>query len=250
LFMAELNVPEATAAKLAQSILKKNLQVKAGETVTVEAWPHTLPWAVALAREARRMKALPVILYEDEAAYWDAVDHGEEKVLGSVAAHEWAALGKTDVYIHMWGPGDRVRLNALPPGKAGKLFGFNDKWYEAARKSGLRGARLELGRPYPTLEKAYGADRSTWTRQIVEATMVDPSELARRAAPIVQALETGKRLRITHPNGTDLTVGLAKRPARAFVGRPAVNDPKRPFDILCNLPRGGCQGCRRGASGR
>jgi len=63
------------------------------------------------------------------------VDHGEAKVLGTAAAHEWAALGKTDVYIHMWGPGDRVRLNALPPKQAEALFGFNDGWYSAARKA-------------------------------------------------------------------------------------------------------------------
>jgi aminopeptidase len=224
--------------KLAQSILRKNLQVKAGERVTIEAWPHTLPYAVALAREARRLKATPIVLHEDEAAYWDSVENGEAKILGTTGGHERAALSKTDVYIHMWGPGDRVRLAALPPKQLGSLFGFNDDWYATAQKAGTRGARLELGRPFPTLAKAYGVDQTKWTQEVVAATMVDPNDLARRAAPIVKMLQNGKRLHLTHPNGTDLTLGLAKRRVNAYTGRPVTNDPKRRFDILANIPSG------------
>ncbi len=212
--------------------------MKPGERVTIEAWPHTVPWAVALAREARRLKALPIILYEDEAAYWDVVEDGGAKILGTPAEHEWSALSKTDVYIHMWGPGDRVRLNALPPPQQNGLFRFNNDWYTTARKAGLRGARLEIGRPYPTLAKAYGVDEESWTDQLVAATLVDPVELERRAAPLLKALQSGKRLHITHPNGTDLTLGLAGRGARAYAGRPILRDPKRPFDMLTSLPSG------------
>ena len=232
-------VPRASEpAKIARSILKNNLRVRPGERVTIEAWPHTVEWATALARESRRLKALPIVLYEDESAYWDSIESGEAKILGTPASHEWAALSKTNVYIHMWGPGDRVRLNALPPAQQGSLFGFNQNWYATAQKTGLRGARLELGRPYPALAKAYDVDQATWSRQLVAATLVDPARLERSAAPIVKALQTGRRLRITHPNGTDLTVGLAKRPARTFLGRPIVGDPKRRFDMLCSLPSG------------
>jgi aminopeptidase len=224
--------------KLAQSILRKNLNVKPGERVTVEAWPHTLPYAVSLAREARRMKALPMVLYEDESAYWDSIEKGEAKVLGTPASHEWAALGKTNVYIHMWGPGDRVRLNGLPNTQQSAAFRYNDGWYTTARKAGLRGLRLELGRPYPSLAKAYDVDQEEWTKQLMEASMVDPSELERRAAPVAKALGRGKRIRLTHPNGTDLTLGLAKRQPRIATGRPVVGDPKRPFDLLASLPSG------------
>jgi aminopeptidase len=236
--MAPSKPSNETASKLARSILTKNLRVKPGERVMVEAWPHTLPWAVALAREARRMKALPIVVYEDEEAYWDAVDGGDGKTIGTAASHEWAALAKTNVYIHMWGPGDRIRLNALPEKKAGDLFKFNNDWYATALKSGVRGARLEVGRPFPTLAGAYNYDQEKWTEQLVAATMVDPADLARTAAPLAKALQTGKELRITHSNGTDLTLGLAKRPARIFDGKPTPGNPKRPFDMLTNLPSG------------
>ena len=106
--MSPNSVSPAVRTRLARSVLTKNLQVKSGERVIVEAWTHTLPWAVAFAREARRLGAQVLVPYEDEAAYWQAVDAGEGKTLGKVPAHEWAALGKTNVYIHMWGPGDRI----------------------------------------------------------------------------------------------------------------------------------------------
>jgi leucyl aminopeptidase (aminopeptidase T) len=229
--------PES-AAELARHVLRKNLQVKPGERVTIEAWSHTVPYAVALAREARRLKAHPLVLYEDEAAYWDSVEHGEGKVLGTNAAHEWAALAKTNVYIHMWGPGDRVRLNALPDKKAEELFGFNQKWYDTARKAGLRGARLEVGRPYPTLADAYGLDEEEWRRQVLEASLVDPAELRRNAAPIIKALEQGKRLRIRDDQGSDLTLGLAGRRTRNFLGQIQPEDLKSQFAMLMTIPAG------------
>lgn len=231
-------VSPTTRSKVARSVLKNNLRLRKGERVTVEAWTHTLPWAVAFAREARRMGAQALVPYEDEEAWWDAVDDGEDGVLGKAAAHEWAALGKTDVYIHMWGPGDRVRLNRLPPEQGNRLFAFNPGWYAAAAKAGVRGARMELGRPFPTLARAYGVDESEWRDQIIGATMVSPDDLRRAAAPLVRALGRGKRLRIRHDNGTDLTLGLARREVRPNTGRLTPAEIKRPFGMLMNLPAG------------
>jgi len=236
--MPPIPAPGDSNSKIARSILTNNLQVKPGESVTIEAWPHTLPWAVTLAREARRMKALPVIHYEDEDAYWDTAESGGAKLLGEKPDHEWASLAKTDVYIHMWGPGDRVRLNAMPEKQSNQLFAWNQGWYAAAQKAGLRGARLEIGRPYPSLAKAYGVDLDAWTHDLIEATMVDPGYLARTAAPIVKALKSGKRIRITHGNGTDLTLGLAGREPRPNIGRLSAADLKRTFGMLTTLPAG------------
>jgi leucyl aminopeptidase (aminopeptidase T) len=236
--MSSDRVSQATRTKLARFVLKNNLQVRPGERVIVEGWTHTLPWAVAFAREARRMGTQPLILYEDEDAYWDAVDDGEYKVLGKPARHEWAALGKTDVYIHMYGPSDRVRLNSLTSEQQERLFEFNEGWYAAAAKAGVRGARMELGRAYPTLARAYRFDESRWREQLIRATMVDPSSLAKAASLLAKSLEKGRRVRIRDGKGTDLTLGLAHRPAQVSQGRPARATPKRPFNVLVTLPSG------------
>ncbi|MCI4366136.1 MAG: aminopeptidase, partial [Thermoplasmata archaeon] len=223
----------------ARSVLKNNLKVRPGDRVIVEGWTHTLPASVAFAREARRMKALPLVTYEDESSFWDSVRQKEDKVLGTAAAHEWAALGKTDVYIHMWGPGDRFRLANLPEARQEKLMGFNMDWYKAARKAKLRGARLEIGRPFPSLAKLYGADVETWRNQLVAATMVEPARLRAAGAPLDKALRRGTRVRIHDGNGTDITLGLAHRTPRAQYGTLDADSMKSPFGMLLNLPAGG-----------
>jgi aminopeptidase len=236
--MAGIQASEETRQKVARSILERNLQVKRGERVIVEGWNHTLPWAVSISREARRMGALPLIIYEDEPAYWDAVDDGGAKILGTSGKHESAALLHTDVYIHMWGPGDRIRLGQLPGKTQDQLFAWNEGWYVNARKSGLRGARLDLGRAYPTVAQAYGVDEQSWGEQMVEATLVDPKLLRRTATPIAAALERGKEVRIRHSNGTDLTLGLAKRKPTIWDATIPPPGKRGRFDMLTSIPNG------------
>lgn len=224
--------------QFARSVLTQNLHVKPGENVVIEGWSHSLPWAAALARETRRLKAYPIVLYEGEDGFWDSVDAHEEKLLGAAPTHEWGLLAKTDVYIHMWGPGDKVRIAQLPPSRASQLFAWNEAWYKAAGKAGVRGARLEIGRPFPTLAKVYGVDLDRWTEQVARASMVDPKKLMASSRPLVRALETGRRLRIYDDKGTDLTLGLAHRTAMVNAAMVTPKDQKQPFRFLTNLPGG------------
>jgi leucyl aminopeptidase (aminopeptidase T) len=236
--MSASSVPPEKMAQVARSVLTKNLQLKKGERLTVEGFSHTLGWATAFAREARHLGAHPVVLFEDEDAYWEAIDRKEEALLGAAAAHEWALLGKTDAYLHMWGVGDKLRLSELPAKRRQKVFAFNEAWYSAAKKAGLRGFRLELGRPYPSLADAYGVDERTWMDQLLAATLVDPDSLKRVAAPIARALERGRRLRVRDDAGTDLTLGLRDRKATVTTGRFPPAAGRSVFASLQGLPAG------------
>ncbi|MGI0071734.1 MAG: aminopeptidase [Thermoplasmata archaeon] len=230
--------PSRRETQFARAVLTRNLQVRPGENVIIEGWTHTLPWAVALARETRRLKAHPLVLFEDEDAFWDSVEHHEDAILGAAPAHEWAALGKTNVYIHMWGAGDRMRMASLPGGRGEKLIAFNNAWYKAAAKSGLRGSRLEIGRPFPNLARMYRVDESSWRNQLIDATLVDPERLRAVGKPIERALERGRRLRIQDDHGTDLTLGLAHRRAFGAYGRITKEEIHLPFRMLNLLPAG------------
>ncbi len=222
----------------AKAVLGSYLGVRPGENVVIEGWSHVLPWSTALAREARRMGAYPVVLYENEDSYWDSVSAREDDVLGATPQHEWALIGKTDVYIHMWNHPDRLKLDKLGPKRAEKLFGWNPAWYKAAVKAGLRGSRLEIGRPYPSLAKVYGVNQASWMNQIVAGSMVSPDLLRAAGAPIARALSKGRRVRIYDDHGTDLTLGLAGRPARVDDGRVSREQMRLPFGMLNLLPAG------------
>ena len=230
--------PNSRETQLARFVLSKILKVRAGENVVVEGWTHTLPWATAIAREARRMKAFPIVLHEDEASFWDSVDANEDSTLGAAPTHEWAMLGKTDVYIHMWGAGDRIRLE------------------HAARQAGGKDPRIQ----HEVVRRRHegGAPRDP-TRG--RATVPEPRRSLRRGRAEVDGHPRGRhdgRPRAaprrgrpdhegagTRPNGpdrddhgTDLTLGLKHRKASIQTGEVTEKDKTGPFGMLSLVPTG------------
>jgi leucyl aminopeptidase (aminopeptidase T) len=221
---------------LARNVLTQRLHVRPKETVIIEAWPTSLPWANAFVRQSRRIGAKPVLLYDDEASYWQAVESGDAQGLGQLGDHEWAALEKTDVYVYFWGPENRGRSRALPETTQEELVGFNGRWYELAAKTGLRGARMEIARATETNARYYGVNLRTWQRELVQASLRNPREYDRPIRKLKRALKDGKTLRIRHPNGTDLSLGLAGREPLALDGRVTPETMKRPYGMLVNVP--------------
>lgn len=132
------------ADRLARHVLTSRLQ--RGENVTVEMFPTTLPWTMGLVGGARRLEARPVLHYEDEGAYWAAIDEGEAGTLGTPGSHEGASLVETDVSIDFWGPEGRARLGQLPAPFFEKVAVFNPKWYRVAGRSRVRGVRIGIAR--------------------------------------------------------------------------------------------------------
>ncbi|MCI4346353.1 MAG: aminopeptidase [Thermoplasmata archaeon] len=195
---------------LAKSVLTKNLQIKKGESLVIEAWSNSLPYAEAVQLEARKMGAKPLIIYDSEPGYWDAVEAGAGKVIGEPGRAEWSALQNADAYLYFWGPTDRGRIAALPPKKAQELAAYNPKWYETAAKKKVRAFRMEIALAEPVNAERYGIDLATWRKELWDASFVDPKEMARTGAKVGKAFEKGKRVKITHPNGTNLALGLKK----------------------------------------
>ena len=172
------------ADRLARSVLKDRLHLKAKENVTIETYPSALPWATGFVREARRMGAKPLLHYEDEASYWTAVEEGHAHRIGSPSDAEWAALADTDVYIYFWGPEDMARRIALPEKTQGSLTAFNGKWYDVAAKAGLRGARMSIARVTERNARHWGVSRSTWEAEVLAASFRDPKTMAKDAAKV------------------------------------------------------------------
>src|ERR1700681_2132721 len=91
------------AAKVARSVLKNTLRLRPGENVTIETWSETLPWAKPFVQEARKMGVNPLLLYEDEESYWEALRAGKARQTGKVGSHEWASLDKSSAYVFFFG---------------------------------------------------------------------------------------------------------------------------------------------------
>jgi leucyl aminopeptidase (aminopeptidase T) len=221
----------------ARNIVAKYLRVRRGENAIIESWDHTLPFAATMVDEIRRVGGRTLHIHED--AWWAAIDRGQGKLLGRTSAPEWAALKATDLYVHFWGPSDTDRLERLPEKKFDEALGWFSPWYEAARKTGLRGSRVTVGFATEGRARQWGIDRSEWEEKILRACLTDPKETAKGGARLVRSLARGKLVRITHPNGTDLRVALAGGAPRLQDGTPHPRNKRYgPSDMLAQVPAG------------
>ena len=216
-----MSAPTSTLQRdAARNIVAKYLKVRAGENTIIESWEHTMPLARAMVDEVRRVGGHTLFVYEDEDAWWRAIDRKQAKLLGQSSAPEWAALGATDVYVNFWGPGDGPRIEKDVEDALDPAFDWIGHWYEVARKAGLRGGRMTVGFVTEGRAKEWGLDRAQWEESMLRASLTDPEELAKCGARLAKVLARGEKVRITHPNGTDLEVGLAGLAPRLTDGRP------------------------------
>jgi len=227
-----------SAESLARTVLRKNLALGKGETVIIETWPHTLEYARAFVAEARRLGAVPTLLYEDETAWWEAVGAKNLGTFAKLSKAEKAAVGKTDAYVHFFGPGDQVRLNSLPGSIRDKAFAFNEEWYDAAHKAGLRGTRMTIGLMPDVFAEKFGSTGPELREKLLRAGSVDATKMAQKGAKLRKAIEKGSEIRIRHSNGTDLTFRLKGVHARADTGIVDAAAKKRRYGVLANNPTG------------
>ena len=72
---------------LAKSVLKRTLQVKAGENVIVETWNHGLPIAAEFVYQIRGLGARSLLFFEDEDTFWRSAATLPKAKQGKVGAH-------------------------------------------------------------------------------------------------------------------------------------------------------------------
>lgn len=226
------------AESLARAVLQKNLAVRKGESVIIETWPHTLEYARAFVAETRRLGAVPTLLYEDEAAWWGAVGTKNLAPFAKLSKAEKAAVGKTDAYVHFFGPGDQARLSSLPEAVRDKAFGFNEEWYDTAHKGGLRGTRMSIGLMPDGFAEKFGTTGPELREKLLKAGATDAATMARKGDRLRKAIEKGSEIRIRHANGTDLVFRLKGVHARADTGLVDAAARKRRYGILANNPTG------------
>ena len=235
--------PSKLQRDAAHNIVTKYLKVRAGENAIIESWNHTLPMATAMVDEVRRVGGSVLLVHEAEDAWWRAMDRKQSKLLGKSSAPEWAALKAADVYVNFWGPGDTDRIerdhNSGDERTFDQALAWNWPWYEVARKSGLRGVRMTTAFATAGRAKKWGVDLARWEESMLRASLVDPAELAKTGVRLSKALSRGKKVRITHSNGTDLEVALAGVAPRVNDGRPHPHHQGgSPAGMLQQVPAG------------
>jgi hypothetical protein len=199
--------PQPTGDVLARVVLDRYLLVRRGESVTIEAWTHALPWALPFVAEARRLGAEPALVVEDEETFFRSLGARGRRTAAQAPV---APAGSSDVYVYFGGPEDFPRLFGLPSKDLEAVVARHGPgWWQAARRAGLRAARLAISAATPTAAARYGVNLESWQRDILAGSRVTPVRLARRGARWVRRLSQATTVRIRHANGTDLSVRLS-----------------------------------------
>jgi aminopeptidase len=203
---------ESLRRKLASSVLRGALRMKRGENLIVETWSATLPWAESLVLEARLLGVRPLLFLEDESTYWKSVALAPAPNLGQVGSHEYAALKEADAYVYLNGPLDTAREERRPPSLLRRALAVDHEWFRLARKYEVRTVRWDLGRTSELQARRYGVNLNRWRDELIQATVIDAQTIRGDARRVAAAFRRGSEVSVSHPNGTDLKLRLARRP--------------------------------------
>ena len=209
----------AERSEIAARILRKSLGVRSGENVMIEGWTFSQRWADAFALESWRIGARPFAVVQSESAFWDAVEEGGFRSMREFGAHERSAIASTDAFVYLPGPEDRARLRSLSAAMQALLDDWDEQWFRIARQNQVRGCRVELAATTEKMARFYGVDLGAWREELLAASKADLRPEDRIARRIARRLEHGRRLSITHPNGTRLDLGLRGLRPRIETGR-------------------------------
>jgi leucyl aminopeptidase (aminopeptidase T) len=231
--------PSTLERAAARNLVRNYLHVRPDENVIVESWTHTLTMASAMVDAVRSVGGRACLAYENEDAWWRAVERKQTKLLGRLTEPDWAALKAADVYVMFWGPGDSARVERTPERYMDETAAWFQRWYKVARSTGLRGGRMAMGFVTDTRARHWGVRKEAWMKGLLEACLADPTEMAESGKRLSRAFTGRKRVRITHPNGTDVEVALAGVPPRVYNGHPHPKDKAYgQADMLTELPAG------------
>gem|GEM_PF-611951 len=192
---------EALYDKVARKVISETLRLKKGETLTIESWNNGLPFARRLAVEARRIGAIPVVVFEDESAYVEGVKVTPKDVLGSMGKHEYGLLAGSDAYVFIPGPPIGAYSPRLSRQEVTDSTKYNHSWYEAAEKARLRGARLPfgyVGKEYARLIKKRPEEV---VRHQLRAALADFAGISASGRAVGQALQDGAQATLMTPGG-------------------------------------------------
>jgi len=201
----------ATYARLAQQVLTRSLRLRRGQSVIIETWSHVVDIAEEFVVQARRLGIRPMVLYEGDRSFFDSQRLASVADGSAISAPELAALAATDAYVYLPGPADLKRWSELPSARKDAMDRWMGTWNRVFHDRGARACYAYFAAPTEEAARLYEVDYRTWQREVREASTIDPAAFRRSARRITGRLQTGRRVTITHPNGTHLDLGLLGR---------------------------------------
>jgi len=187
---------------VAKKVLTETLRMKKGEALTVESWNNGLPFARHAVAEARAMGCTSVMVLEDEWAYVEGVRRAPKDSLGVMGRNEYSLLSGTDAYIFVPGQALTSYSRTLTPAELVDSTRYNVSWYEAAKKAGLRGARMVFGYAGKDMARMLGKSVDEIVKGQLKAALTDYGAISQVAGGVASQLGDGSELTLESAGAT------------------------------------------------
>ena len=212
---------------VAQKVVAQSAMVKEGDVVLIMGRDEDLPLLEDLAIAVGKQGGSSIVTVSTERMQRRMYDEIPAKYDSVTPEATLKLASAVDVFIGMEA-GEQRTLKGVPSERMAARSAAFRPVVEAFRKRGVRQVLLGNGL-YPTAERAEQLEVSR--RELADALYggvnVDYAQLQTTGEQIRRVLAGGKQVRITAPNGTDLRVRIAGRPAYVSDGVISAEDRRR-----------------------
>ncbi len=197
---------------IARKIVRSCSAVKEDETVTILSRADAPTYAELIALECRKVGALPLIIATSDDYAYRASKEVPIEYLKKTRPHAVKLIKASDLVISVgMERANPRRFQDVPEERIGaqrmSSKPVNDAIYQT------EGVRW-VGTGYPTREQAemYGVDFEEFFETYWRAMDVDYADLRARVHRVAELFQGARRVHITSPKGTDLTLSIKRRP--------------------------------------
>jgi leucyl aminopeptidase (aminopeptidase T) len=212
---------------IAEKVVSQSAGVKEGDIVMIVGSNEDLPLVEDIAVEVRKRGASPLVTVGTERLDRRMYDEVPAQYDSQTPEVNLKLAGIIDVIISTES-GEGRTLKGVAPERMAARMKAGTPIGELMRKRGVRGVFLGNGL-YPSAERAeqLGISRDELGDMLYGGVDADYAALQATGEKVRSALASGKELRITNPNGTDLRVGIAGRPITVSDGIISAEDRKK-----------------------
>ncbi|MCL6451731.1 MAG: aminopeptidase [Acetobacteraceae bacterium] len=220
---------------IARRIVRTCMRVRPGEVIMLSGGVHNFELVEDLAVNIRRAGAFPVITVTSDRLTHRLVSELDVNTLREVPSYLLRWLDEVNGIIDVDGSRDPRCLQDLPEDRVSACRAGLEAIHRKRAERSIRW--LWIG--YPTREKAqlYGIDFEKLHDGFWRALDVDYEAMAAAGSALVEAIGTGRAVRVRSDQGTDLEFTLLGRTARVDDGVISDEDLAQGF-VTNNLPCG------------
>lgn len=201
-----------------ERVVKNCLRIRSNDKVTIFTWRHMLDLAETFAVACERAGAHVHTEFTTDDLWYDTVLNRPIEFLETPDQFDLALAGIATASIFIAGPESPARMKGVPAKRWMALARADRPSFERLRERRVRLIEITLGQVTPQRAETYGFNYEVWRKNVVDATDVEYEEIQKLGKKLANTLEKSREVKITDPNGTNLSFTLEGRKAHVYDG--------------------------------